>query len=528
MKETGSKFYVMGITLIATLGGLLFGYDSAVISGAIESLRHFFIEPMGLSPDKANAMEGLVVSSALIGCVIGASIAGWLSQRLGRKVSLFITAILFTIAAFGSAWPEVGWQMPGETGSSFLYHFIFYRILGGIGIGIASMVSPMYIAEIAPPEKRGSLVSLNQFAIVFGILFVYFVNWEITKYGTKSGGGEAWLHTSGWRWMLASLAGPSLLFFVMLFFAPESPRWLVMKGKVEQARKILGKLVGDHLADEEMVDIKRSFEEEGESPSMKPYYNFMMTWLIMFAIGAFLFPLLGVPGEYSYQLALAVSFLIALFVPIKTYGFAIIVTGVLLSAFQQFVGINSVLYYAPEIFKSMGTGTDSAMLQTVLVGVVNMVFTILAILTVDKFGRKPLLIIGALVMAVSMLLLGTSFYQNLPDGLKLTCMLTYTAGFAMSWGPVCWVMLAEIFPNAVRSIVMSVAVAAQWVANFFVTSTFPILDKNETLVQYFNHGFAYWLYGVMAILAAIFVWRRLPETKGKSLEEMEKIWHKES
>lgn len=525
MKEAGNKFYVMGITLIATLGGLLFGYDTAVISGAVESLRHFFIDPMGLSPDAANAMEGFVIASALVGCVIGAAVAGWLSQRLGRRATLFITAILFTLAAVGSAWPEIGWQMPGDTGATFVYHFIFFRIVGGIGVGIASMVSPMYIAEIAPPEKRGSLVSLNQFAIVFGIMFVYFVNWGISLYGAASG-SDVWLHTTGWRWMLASLAVPSLLFFVMLFFAPESPRWLVMKGKMEQARQILAKLVGDHLADEEMVDIKKSFEEEENSPSMKPYYQFMVTWMILFAVGIIALYSAAVPSAFEW--ALIGSFLIALFVPIKSYGFAIIVTGVLLSAFQQFVGINAVLYYAPEIFKSMGGGTEAAMLQTVCVGVVNMLFTILAILTVDKFGRKPLLIIGALVMAVSMLLLGTSFYQNLPGGLKLTCMLTYTAGFAMSWGPVCWVMLSEIFPNAVRSIVMSVAVAAQWVANFLVSWTFPILDKNETLVEYFNHGFAYWVYGVMGILAAIFVWKRLPETKGKSLEEMENIWHKGS
>lgn len=518
MKNEASKAYIIGVTIIATLGGLLFGYDTAVISGTVESLRHFFIDPMGLSVNESNAMEGFVVSSALIGCVFGAAVAGWLSQQFGRKKALFVAAVLFLLAAIGSAWPEIGFHMPDSSDHSFVYHFVFYRILGGVGVGIASMVSPMYIAEIAPPSKRGSLVALNQFAIIFGMLVVYFVNYFIAKQGDVE-----WLHQTGWRWMFASLSIPSGLFFVLLFFAPETPRWLVMKGQIEKAEIILTKLVGKETAKTEISEIKLSFQNE-ETSSMKPYYKFMLTWFILFAIGVISLSLAGVSS--SLEIAMIVSFLIALYVPIKSYGFLIIITGVLLSAFQQFVGINVVLYYAPEIFKSMGSGTDSALLQTIIVGIVNLSFTVLAILTVDRFGRKPLLIIGALVMGVSMLVLGTSFSQNLSGGLKLVCMLTYTAGFAMSWGPVCWVMLAEIFPNSVRSVVMSVAVAAQWVSNFLVSWTFPIMDKNETLVNAFNHGFAYWVYGVLAILAALFVWKRIPETKGKTLEDMEKLWKK--
>jgi SP family xylose:H+ symportor-like MFS transporter len=200
--------------------------------------------------------------------------------------------------------------------------------------------------------------------------------------------------------------------------------------------------------------------------------------------------------------------------------------GVLLSAFQQFVGINVVLYYAPEIFKSMGSGTDTALFQTIIVGAINLSFTVLAILTVDKFGRKPLLIIGALVMAVSMAGLGTGFAGGWSGGLKLFFMLSYTAGFAMSWGPVCWVMLAEIFPNSVRSTVMSIAVAAQWVSNFLVSWTFPMMNKNDLLVSHFNQGFSYWVYGIMGILAAIFIWKMVPETKGKTLENMNNLWGK--
>jgi len=518
MKNEVSKSYTLKLTLIATLGGLLFGYDTAVISGTVESLRHFFIEPMGLSLNEANAMEGFVISSALIGCIFGAAMAGWISQRFGRKKALFAAAILFLLAAVGSAWPEIGFRMPAAGDHSFVYHFVFYRIIGGIGVGIASMVSPMYIAEIAPPDKRGSLVGLNQFAIIFGMLVVYFVNYFIAKQGDTQ-----WLHVTGWRWMFASLAIPSVIFFLLLFMAPETPRWLVMKGRIAQAEGILTKLVGNTMAKQEIVEIQQSFGKE-EKVSLKPYYRFMMTWLILFVVGIISLSLAGVSS--ALEISMIASFIIALYVPIKSYGFLIIITGVLLSAFQQFVGINVVLYYAPEIFKSMGSGTDSALLQTIIVGIINLSFTVLAIMTVDKFGRKPLLITGALVMAVSMLGLGTSFSQGLPGSLKLVFMLTYTAGFAMSWGPVCWVMLAEIFPNSVRSSVMSIAVAAQWVSNFLISWTFPIMDKNDTLVSAFNHGFSYWVYGGLAILAALFVWKRLPETKGKTLEDMEKIWKK--
>ncbi|MFT4170803.1 MAG: D-xylose transporter XylE [Dysgonomonas sp.] len=520
MKNETSKSYAFGVTLIATLGGLLFGYDTAVISGTVESLRHFFIDPMNLSPFEASAMEGFVVSSALIGCIVGAAIAGWLSQHFGRKPALFAAAVLFFLAAIGSAWPEIGYHMPDAGDHTFVYHFVFYRILGGIGVGIASMVSPMYIAEIAPPSKRGSLVALNQFAIIFGMLVVYFVNYFIAK--QDSGTGE-WLHSVGWRYMFASLAIPSGLFFLLLFFAPETPRWLVMKGKTEKAHNILSKLVGSVEADQEIKEIKHSFDKEQES-SLKPYYKFMMTWLVLFVIGYLVLQFSQVSS--ALEIAMIFSFLIALVVPIKSYGFAIIITGLLLSAFQQFVGINVVLYYAPEIFKSMGADTDSSLLQTIIVGIVNLSFTTLAILTVDKFGRKPLLITGALVMAVSMLGLGSSFAADLPGGLKLVFMLTYTAGFAMSWGPVCWVMLAEVFPNSVRSAVMSIAVAAQWVSNFLVSWTFPIMDKNETLISTFNHGFSYCVYGAMAVLAALFVWKKIPETKGKTLEDMENLWKK--
>ncbi len=517
MKNEVNKFYIFGITLVATLGGLLFGYDTAVISGTVESLRMFFIEPLGLPLDQANALEGFVVSSALIGCVIGASVAGWLSQKYGRRPSLMLAAIFFLWSAIGSAWPEIFIGMPGTGDHTFINLFVIYRIIGGFGVGIASMVSPMYIAEVAPPEKRGNLVSWNQFAIIFGMLVVYFVN-----YGIAKSGDAGWLHQIGWRWMFASEVIPAVLFLVFLFFVPETPRWLVMNGKTEKAEGVLSKLVGKIKAQKEVEEIKGSFSSE--NASLRPYYRFMVIWITLFVIS---FISLKYAGNTSaFEISLIGSFAISLIAPIRSYGFAIIMVGVLLSAFQQFVGINVVLYYAPEIFKSMGSGTDSALFQTIIVGIINLSFTVLAIFTVDKFGRRPLLIIGALIMAVSMLGLGTAFNSDFPGGVKLLFMLTYTAGFAMSWGPVCWVMLAEVFPNSVRSSVMSIAVAAQWVSNFLVSWTFPMMNKNQYLVDNFHHGFSYWIYGAMAILAALFIWKIVPETKGKTLEQMEKLWKK--
>jgi MFS transporter, SP family, xylose:H+ symportor len=536
--QQGSKLYIVLLTIVATLGGLLFGYDTAVVNGAEKSLVEFFIYKTNGSDyifnsnitavfsqyklmmtlvlylvfivicaqivrllgfkkggiasgvilagltvwainflgealpaatnivemkNTADAVKGFVIASALIGCVIGGAAAGFISKSFGRKNGLFISGFAFFISAIGAWKPETF----NFFGTLDVYSFAIYRIIGGIGVGIASMISPMYIAEIAPANVRGKLVSFNQFAIIFGMLVIYFVNYFIAKQGD-----EQWLITDGWRLMFLSGAIPAGLFLVLLILVPETPRYLAMKGKDEKALKVLNKISGKSNAAAILNDIKGTLHEKNAP------------WL--------------------------------------SYGFGVILIGILLSVFQQGVGINVVLYYAGNIFRNMGASTDSSLLQTIIVGVVNLAFTVVAILTVDKFGRKPLMIIGSIGMAISMIALGFTFYSGHVGLLALVFMLTYTAAFAMSWGPVCWVLLAEIFPNSIRG-ALSIAVAAQWIANWIVSLTFPMLNDNVWLTEKFHNGFAYWIYGIISVLSAVFILKMVPETKGKTLEEMEAV-----
>ncbi|RCS28506.1 D-xylose transporter XylE [Polaribacter sp. WD7] len=473
MKSSNSK-YLLKLTLVATLGGLLFGYDTGVISGTVGSLESFFVTPKGLAEGAANAFKGFLVASALIGCIIGGIFGGLVSKKLGRKKGLILAAILFLISALGSAMPEMLLAPIGELDHTFSTVFIIYRIVGGIGVGLASMLSPLYIAEIAPADTRGKLVSFNQLAIVGGFMVVYFVNYFISK----GGGSDEWLNEVGWRWMFASEIIPAGLFLGLLFFVPDTPRSLMLKNKPEEALEVLKKVNGEQRGIEILGEIEASMNETSTSESL------------------------------------------------LSFGWLVIIIGVLLSVFQQFVGINVVLYYAPEIFKTISSGTNSALLMTIIVGVVNFLFTIIAIKTVDKYGRKPLMIIGALGMAIAMFSLGFVFYAEGSGYGALLSMMLYVASFAMSWGPVTWVLLSEIFPNKIRGKALAIAVAAQWVSNYLVSLTFPMMNDNSYLTEQFNHGFAYWIYGIMSVLATLFILKYVPETKGKTLEELEDIWKK--
>lgn len=457
-----NKFYLFGITLVATLGGLLFGYDTAVISGAEKSIQAYLIDSQGLS----SFIHGATVSSALIGCIIGGFISGFMSNRLGRRNTLLAASFLFFVSALGSGFPEAFFFTRGEPTMGLLWMFNFYRIIGGIGVGLASAVSPMYISEISPAHIRGRLVSFNQFAIIFGMLVVYFVNWGIAK-----GQSIEWINDIGWRYMFLSEAIPASLFGILLLFVPETPRFLALSHQDEKALSVLTKVNGSK---EKAISILNDIK--------------------------------GTVGKTTKA-------------KIFTYGKTVIIIGVLLSVFQQFVGINVALYYAPRIFESMGAGKDASMLQTVIMGLVNVVFTVVAILTVDKWGRKPLLITGSIGMAIGMFAISILSFNNIIGISTLVFIIIYTASFMMSWGPICWVLISEIFPNKIRGQAVAIAVAAQWASNYLISSTYPAMME-------FSGGMTYGFYGLMAFLSAIFVWKMVPETKGKSLEEMEQLWKK--
>lgn len=403
------------------------------------------------------------MSSALIGCVIGGFVSGFFSSKFGRKYSLVLAGGLFLMSALGSAYPEFLFFTKDNPTVALLITFNIYRIIGGIGVGLASAVAPMYIGEMAPAHIRGTLVSLNQFAIIFGMLVVYFVN-----YGIASGQTLEWINDIGWRYMFLSEAVPALLFMTLLFTVPETPRYLVSKNKDEKAMSVLSKIYETTMAKATLYEIKESFDKNNAKAKL------------------------------------------------FSFGKKIVVIGILLSVFQQFVGINVALYYAPRIFESMGAGKDASMFQTIIMGLVNVVFTLIAIFTVDKFGRKPLLIIGSIGMTIGMFGVAGMAYSNIIGVGTLIFIIIYTASFMMSWGPVVWVLIAEIFPNKIRGQAVAIAVAAQWAANYFVSSTYPAMME-------VSGGVTYSIYGIVSLISAIFIWKFVPETKGRSLEELEQI-----
>lgn len=471
-KQKGSPAYLFGIVLVAVIGGLLFGYDTAVISGAERGLQAFFQS----APDFAykDGWHGFTTSSALIGCIIGAFLSGVLAGRLGRKKSLFIAGILFFLSALGSYYPEFLFFEKGAASKGLLVAFNCYRVLGGIGVGLASALCPMYIAEISPANKRGKLVSWNQFAIIFGQLVVYFVNFLIVRSHASDPDVVAWTNAVGWRIMFVSEAVPAGLFALLILLVPETPRYLALNGQDDKALEVLSNVNGEAKAREILEQIKATAVEKKEK---------------LFA-----------------------------------YGFMVVFIGCMLSVFQQIIGINAVLYFAPRIFESMGVSNN--MLFTVIMGVINISFTLVAVFTVEKLGRKPLLITGSLGMAVGALGVALSNVVTLPAIVPVLSIMVYSACFMFSWGPICWVYMSELFPNTIRSQATAIAVAFQWIFNFIVSSTFvPMYNmKLGAMGDSFGHFFAYALYGLICVVAAIFVWRLVPETKGKTLEDMTALW----
>jgi SP family xylose:H+ symportor-like MFS transporter len=450
-KSSGTnKIFVSVVSCIAALGGLLFGYDTAVISGAIGFLQSHF----NLSP----AATGWAASCALAGCVLGAACAGQVSDAIGRRMVILLSAIMFLASAVGTA-----------VAPTFSI-FVVFRIMGGLGIGAASMASPLYIAEIAPARWRGRLVTLNHLALVCGMLLIYLVNYEIVRQGTSQ-----WNVSAGWRWMFASGAVPSIVLLALLFIVPETPRFLLLKGRLDEARKVADRIEPAFWNQLQMQELQ-IMELKSENTSLPP--------------------------------------------GLKRIG----MIGIALACLQQVTGINVFLYYAPELFKHAGVGTNAALIQTVALGAVNVVFTVVAMAFVDRIGRKPLWVAGAVGMGCCLCAVGLCMcWGNLGISL-LFFTLAYIAFFACSVGPVTWVLLSEIFPLRSRGRLMAMATVALWTTNFVVSQTFPPLDQSPWLIEHFHHGFPFLIYASFCFLGSWFVGTKFPETKGQTLEEIEEWW----
>jgi sugar porter (SP) family MFS transporter len=458
--DKGSALYVTLVCFVATLGGLLFGYDTGVISGAIEPLTARF----GLN----DFMKGWASGCVLIGCAAGVLIVGPFSDRFGRKAALFLSAAMFLASSVGTAMPQDIWT------------FIVFRFLSGIGIGIASISTPMYIAEITPARIRGRMVAVNQIAIVGGIAATSFVNYAIA-----GSGDQAWLIQSGWRWMFGTGIVPAALFAALLLAIPESPRWLIEQQRDESALAILRRVGGSAFAGAERSSIRAALALERG------------TWGELFS------------REMRRPLAI----------------------GIALAILQQVTGINVFMYFGATIFKTMSrsTGVDAGLLQQMIINGAGVIFTLVAIATVDHWGRKPLMLVGATGMGVSLMAMGV-LAQTLSDpaaasGWMLAFIVLYIACFGLSVGPVTWVILAEIYPTAIRGRALGLATFFLWLADYLVTQTFPLLDaRGSWFVRSFNHAFPFYVYAGFCVVLVLLVWRAVPETKGQSLEEIERYW----
>lgn len=452
--------FILRIALIGALGGFLFGYDWVVIGGAKPFYEKFFL--IGDIPH----MQGWVMSSALLGCIVGALGSGILSDRFGRKIALFTAAILFTTSALGTGF------------SNSIATFIFFRIWGGIGIGIASSVSPIFISEMSPAEIRGRFVSLNQLTIVMGILLAQIINWLIARPVPDGASDrfilESWNGQMGWRWMFWAETVPAFLFFMLLFAVPESPRWLVKMGRAEDATGILKKIGGNPYAAERIDDIQASFHEISRKVDLRSLLSKKV--------------------------------------------FPILLLGMVLAFFQQWCGINVVFNYAEEVFTAAGYGISDTLFNIVITGIINLIFTFVAIKTVDKWGRRILMITGSLGLSVVYILVGSGYYFEFAGISVLVFILTGISVYAMTLAPITWVVLSEIFPNRVRGAAMSVATTSLWIGSFLLVILFPVL--NDALG---THG-TFWLFAGICLLGFLYIFKNLPETKGRTLEEVEGLF----
>ena len=454
--------------IVASLGGLLFGYDTGVINGT----QFYFSKYFELTP----FMKGFVVSSALIGCFVGAIVSGYLSAMLGRKKSLMISAVLFTISAWGSGLPSF---FPESVPL-----LVVFRLIGGIGIGIASMNAPTYIAELSLAVNRGKMVTYYQLAIVVGFFVVFLATYLIGSSGGSTPEAiEAYNLNEGWRWMFWSELIPCTFFLILLFFVPKSPRWLILKGRRKEAEEILFKIHGEKEATKELKQISESIQETTKTSFRQLF--------------------------------------------VKT-ALPIVIIGSVLSALQQFTGINAVLYYGADIFeKALGFGKEDILAQQIILAFVNMLFTFIAMATVDKLGRKPLIYYGCIGMIMGFVILAGTLVTNQIGILSLVGILLFIGSFALSMGPVVWVLLSEMFPNMIRSAAMSVAVAVQWAMNYFVSQMFPlVMESNLNVEGVWNGSLPYFIFIIFIAITILFTKKYIPETKGKSLEELEKIWNK--
>lgn len=458
-KARFSIAYIYGIAGVAALGGLLFGYDWVVIGGAKPFYEKFF----GLTDP---SQQGWAMSCALVGCLVGALVSGWLSDRFGRKRLLITAGLVFAVSSLGTA-----------TVSSFAA-FVPWRILGGLAIGMASSLSPMYIAEVAPAHFRGRLVSLNQLTIVIGILLAQVINWLIAKPVPSSATAEQILHSwngqVGWRWMFGVTAIPSVLFFIAMFAVPESPRWLAKKGARELAKRVLARIGGEDYAVAALREIEATVSQDA------PRREFEML--------------------------------------LDRRMYKALLLGIVLAVLQQWCGINVIFNYAEEVFSAAGYGVSQILFNIVVTGAVNLLFTFVAIGVVDRYGRRVLMLTGSAGLAIIYTFLGAFYYTHRHGVSMLVLVVAAIACYAMSLAPVTWVVISEIFPNQVRGAAVSMAVTALWMASFILTYTFPVL----------NHGLGaartFWIYAAICAAGFLFIHARLPETKGKTLEDIEHLW----